>query len=233
MKFLFATLLSLCLMGCVSRPIEQANSAFEERITQIEIGMSKVKSDAIAEAKSAAADLVDKAAEKFESTGKEVISHAVHEIDETSDKKIDKVFGEVRKIMQEDIPPMVVKATDQSAEKISKRLEDTLLSTADKLAGRMGLGLKSDPNVPGGQSWWVEGGLLGTALAIAGQYYRNYTNSKKGVKRHTDEEIKKAAREELVSVLRSANIVRGTDLKLGGNSNSSATSVPVAPPNKT
>ena len=202
MKLLFATLLSLILAGCVSRPIEQVNSAFEERITQVELSMSKVKSEAITEAKSAAADLLDKAAEKLESTGKEVISHAAHEIDVTSDKKIDKVFGEVRQIMREEIPPMVEEAADRSAEKVGKRLDDTLLSITDKIAGRLGLGLKPNPNVPGGQSWWVEGGIATTLLGIGINFYRNWKNKKEGNERWKEEEIEEVVDARVAKALR-------------------------------
>ena len=211
MKYLLIVLLSILMMACVSKPIQQVDRTLELRITQMENSFSKVKSETIAEAKEAAADLVAKATDKFEATGKEVIRHAADQLGEKLDVAIDKVdkaldrqrqdtLKEVHELVKNDVPTAI---------------RESVVQSADKIAERLGVSKQTVPGPDGiPMEVWVLGGsgLAGFLGTFGKSIYRYFTRRKR---EDEDEEwLEEKVDEKLTSKLAShpkpVQVIHGT-----------------------
>lgn len=181
MKKSLLLLVPLLLTGCISSTLDKTDSVLEKRLRQVETSVSAVKSEAIAEAREAAADLVEEATEKLEASGKEVISHAAKEAGTVAEVTLEKAKNDIREILSEDVP---------------KAVEESIVRSADKIAERLGATPRVVPNPDGSgdlEVWATGGGLLGL-LGVVFTFVRNYLNSRAGKSRWSEEDIKRIAK---------------------------------------
>ena len=202
MKTLLPIIL-LILASCGS--IGAVDRSLSDRIAQMETSVSKVKAEAIQESKEAAKEivketvpqlqkateevgikLVDKMSEEMESVSISIIDKS----DAILEKRIKQLEESTAKILKEDVPASITKATTDSADKIAERLGFEKKS----VIGTDGIPMEV----------WV-GGASGLAafLGFLVNFIRNYMNAKKGARRYTKEEFE----EHVEHVLRKNKLI--------------------------
>jgi len=112
----------LLLTGCVAPAIQKTDDALKARIEQMEIGVSKIKTEAVVEAKKAASDLVKQASEDLQKTGEALIDKAADRVEKVVDDLRTRAVADIQKTLKEDVPAAASQAVVQSADKIMERL---------------------------------------------------------------------------------------------------------------
>jgi F0F1-type ATP synthase membrane subunit b/b' len=157
---------ALLLAGCVAPAIQKTDDALRARIEQMEVGVSRIKSEAVSEAKKAASDLVTQASKDLQKTGEALIDKAADRID---DQRV-KVTADLREVLKTDVP---------------KAVGDAVVGAADKVAERLGAVKKTGTDEEGNPiTWWVlgtvgGGGAIGGLFSMAKTAYRVWTAKKR------------------------------------------------------
>lgn len=224
MRFFLIPLLFV-LIGCgsLNEPISKTDEVLEQRVIQIEEATKRLKSEAIAEARDAAAVLVKNASTEFKESGKEVIHAAaselnpivkermdqvdkamearIEQLDKLTEARINQVTLNLQTVLDKQRLDGATQVKQLMRDEVPSMVEASFIKAADKLAERLGMVKTSTTGLDGipVEVWAVGGsGLLGWILNAV----RVWKNSKSGKKRWSDDELSEAIASTIEQKLR-------------------------------